>query len=117
MAGLAPGHLHGSIDRVSGREIDGWAFDASHPNMPVLVELVLGGAVIHTALACDFRPDLHDAGFGLGRCAFFLLLPEEVPAALLHTLHARRASDGALLLMSEACRAKCGLAPALSLAA
>jgi hypothetical protein len=116
-AGLAPCHLHGSIDRVSGREIDGWACDAAHPHMPVLIEVVLGGEVIHTALACDCRPDLRDAGFGLGRCAFFLLLREDVPAALLHTLQVRRVSDGALLPMSEACRAKCGQAPALLLAA
>jgi probable HAF family extracellular repeat protein len=116
-AGQAPGHLHGSIDRVSGREIDGWAFDAAHPHLPVLVEVVLDGTVIHTALACDFRPDLRDAGFGLGRCAFFLSLPDVLPDALLHTLQVRRAGDGAVLAMSEACRESCGLAPALLLAA
>jgi hypothetical protein len=116
-AGLVPGHLHGSIDRVSGREIDGWAFDAAHPFMPVLVEVVLAGEVIHTALACDFRQDLRDAGFGLGRCAFFVVLPHALPSELLHTLQVRRACDGAALPMSEACREACGLAPALLLAA
>jgi hypothetical protein len=116
-AGLAPGDLHGSIDRVSGREIDGWAFDAAQPHMPVLVEVVLGGEVIHTALACDFRPDLRDAGFGLGRCAFFVVLAEDLPSELLHTLQVRRAGDGAALPMSEGCREACGLTPALLLAA
>jgi hypothetical protein len=102
--GVTQGHLLGSIDRVSGREIDGWAFDAANPHLPVLVEVVVGGEVVHTALACDFRPDLREAGFGLGRCAFFLMLAEEIPAELLHTLHIRRAGDGATLPMSEICR-------------
>jgi hypothetical protein len=102
--GVAPGHLQGSIDRVSGREIDGWAFDAANPHLPVLIEVTLDGAVIHTALACDFRPDLKDAGFALGRCAFFLSLPEEIPAGVLQI---RRASDGATVPMSEPCRAAC----------
>jgi hypothetical protein len=57
------------------------------------------------------------AGFGLGRCAFFLALPDALPAELLHTLIVRRAGDGAALPMSEACREACGLAPALMLAA
>ncbi len=104
--GLVPGPLRGSIDRVTETEIDGWAWDSSRPALPVLIEVVLDGAVLHTALACDFRADLRDAGMGEGRCAFFLALPAPLPAALLHRLTIRRAADLVPLPMSERCRAE-----------
>jgi hypothetical protein len=102
--GLAPGPLHGSIDRITETEIDGWAWDSSRPALPVLIELVLDGTVLHTALACDFREDLRNAGMGEGRCAFFLT-SLALPADLLPRLKIRRASDGAPLPMSQACQA------------
>lgn len=108
-AGIAPGRLEGFIDRGAGHEIDGWAFDADHPDLPVLLDILLDGAVIHTTLACAFRADLMAAGLGLGRCAFYATLAEPLPPDWSDRVQIRRAADGALLPMSETCQAPDGV--------
>jgi hypothetical protein len=102
---LVPGPLDGSLDRVTGQVVEGWACDADHPDMPVLVEVLLGGAVIHQGLACDFRADLQRAGYANGRCAFFFTLPQALPAEVLPLVSVRRAADEAALPVSEGCEA------------
>ena len=82
-AGQRPGRLTGYVECVTEHAVAGWAWDASHPETPVLIEVLLDGNVLCTALACDFRPDLRDAGKGGGRCAFSLDLPAPLGAALL----------------------------------
>jgi hypothetical protein len=105
-AHLTPGPLQGSIDRVTADgAIDGWAHDVQHPEMPVLLEVVLDGLVVATALACDYRDDLRKAGKGQGRCAFFLTIEAPLRADLLDSLRVRRAGDGAEIQMSLPCRA------------
>jgi hypothetical protein len=105
---VTPGRLQGYIDSIGAQSIEGWAFDARNPGLPVLVDVLVDARVIHTGLACDFRADLKAAGFAHGRCAFCLTLPQALPANRLHTVQVRRAADGALLPMSDACRAGCG---------
>jgi hypothetical protein len=95
-AGLQPGHLHGHIDRVEGGlEIDGWAIDVSHPELPVLLEVLVEDRVIGTVLACDYRADLAAAGLGAGNCAFFFRSDIRLRPEALGGLQIRRASDGA----------------------
>jgi hypothetical protein len=104
-AGLRVGRLEGVIDVMTASRLEGWAIDTEHPELPVLLDIVLDGAVIATALACDFRADLLQARKGRGRCAFFVTLPAPLPAGRLHTLRIRRAADGVELAVSEGLRA------------
>jgi Hint domain len=99
---MAPGPLRGYIDCVRGEwKVDGWAHDSEHPELPVLLEILLEGQVIGTVLACDFREDLLKAGFGQGRCSFTFISPIKLRPVLLATLQVRRATDGALVPVSE----------------
>ena len=41
-----------------------------HPELPVLLEILLDGRVLSSILACGYRPDLAAAGLGRGRCGF-----------------------------------------------
>jgi hypothetical protein len=102
--GTVPGRLHGCVDRVEadGR-IHGWAHDAAHPDLPVLLQVRLDGEMIGSVLACDARADLAKAGFGRGHCAFVFDAPVSLPPAALGSLRIERASDGAKLRMSESC--------------
>jgi hypothetical protein len=97
-----PGPLAGFIDQVRGDwKLDGWAHDEAHPELPVLLEILLEGKIIGTVLACDFREDLLQAGFGLGRCSFAFISPVKLRPALLSTLQVRRAVDGAPVQVSR----------------
>ncbi len=97
-AGLTPGTLRGAVDRVSAPwTVEGWAWDEAHPRLPVLLEVLLDGEAIGSILACAYRRDLAEAGFGDGRCAFFWTAPVELVAADAGRLHIRRVSDGAVL--------------------
>jgi hypothetical protein len=94
-AGVAPGPLEGFIDLVTEWLVEGWALDLNNPALPALLEIVLDGKIIGTALACDFREDLKAAGKGNGRCAFAFKPRTRIPAALFGQLYIRRAADGA----------------------
>jgi hypothetical protein len=99
---LTLGPLRGFIDTVRGEwKLDGWAHDAAHPELPVLLEILLEGKVIGTALACDFREDLLKAAFEQGRCSFTFVSPIKLRPALLSTLQVRRAVDGAPVAVSR----------------
>jgi len=100
--GLSPGALRGFIDCVRGEwKFEGWAHDESHPELPVLLEILLEGQVIGTALACDYREDLLKAGYGQGRCSFTFISPIKLRPALLSTLQVRRSVDGAPVQVSR----------------
>ncbi|HEY1313851.1 MAG TPA: Hint domain-containing protein, partial [Steroidobacteraceae bacterium] len=99
--GVASGPLRGFIDRVDGSwKLDGWAQDADHPELPVLLEVLLENKVIGTVLACDFRKDLFDV-FGHGNSSFVFESPVKLRGELLRTLQVRRASDGAAVPINE----------------
>jgi hypothetical protein len=99
---LTPGPLMGFIDRVRGEwKLEGWAHDASHPELPVLLEILLEGRVLGTVLACDYREDLFTAGYGQGCCSFTFISPIKLRGAMLATLEVRRAVDGALVTVSR----------------
>jgi hypothetical protein len=70
--------------------------------------------VIGSVLACDFREDLRQAGFGQGRCSFVFNSPVRLRPALWPNLQVRRAADGAPVGLSAAILAP---APRLRLAA
>ncbi|MGD0434161.1 MAG: Hint domain-containing protein, partial [Acetobacteraceae bacterium] len=119
-ANVTPGPLRGHIDRIDAPwMIEGWAHDTDHPELPVLLEVLLGEQVIGTTLASDHRQDLEDAGFGQGRSAFFLTSPVRLCPEMLSTLRIRRVTDLAEIQMTPECRARIedmrqGTAPGLS---
>jgi hypothetical protein len=85
-----PGRLEGCIDRISPAGlVEGWAWDAENPELPVRLEYLVDGVVAGSVLACEYRADLENAGMGQGRCGFTLMAPGRV--------RLRRAADGALL--------------------
>ena len=111
---VAPGALAGSIDRIDGAwRVQGWAHDAAHAELPVLLEVELDGRVIGTVAACDERMDLAQAGFGRGRCAFTFTSPVRLRPELLGTLRVRRMADGMELTMHPSCAAQVPPAPKL----
>jgi hypothetical protein len=96
-ANLAPGPLQGWIDTLTPTRIAGWAMDATHPDLPVLLEISVGDEIIGTALACDPRPDLTAAGKGNGNHAFALDISPALTPHELTTLRIHRADDAAPL--------------------
>ena len=110
---VAPGALSGSIDRIDGAwRVQGWAHDAAHPDLPVLLEVELDGRVVGTVAACEPRGDLAQAGFGRGRCAFTFTSPVRLRPELLASLRVRREADGAPLAMDPRCQAALPAEPA-----
>jgi len=106
-AGLKPGPLRGYIDTVEAPwTINGWAQDSAYPELPVLLEIVLDGRVVGTALACTGRADLKEAGIGQGRAAFNFTMPFPLDADGAAQICVRRFSDGAALAMSQECFAQ-----------
>ncbi len=97
-----PGKLQGYIESVRGDwKIAGWVHDKSHPELPVLVEILLQGKVIGTALACQFREDLLKGKVGTGRAGFVFTSTVKLEPALLATLEVRRAVDGAAVRVAS----------------
>jgi hypothetical protein len=76
-AGIRHGPLQGHLDRADDRMIEGWAFDADNPACPVLLEILVGGEVVRTLLADQYRADL--TALNGGCCGFYCPSPE-IPA-------------------------------------
>jgi hypothetical protein len=103
--GLKPGPLRGWIDRITGSwKIEGWAQDQKHPELPVLLEVLLEDRPIGTILACDYRADLLGAGIGRGRCSFAFTSPVRILPEMMTALTIRRVADGAEIRMSGGLR-------------
>ncbi len=108
-AALKPGSLRGYIDILEAPwTINGWASDADHPALPVLLEVLLEDRVIASVLACDYRSDLEASGIGHGRSAFFVTSPVRLRPEQLGTLRVRRASDHAEIPMTPECSQQIG---------
>jgi hypothetical protein len=67
--------IRGYIDALTSLGfVEGWAYDTDAPATPLAVSVRLGEEEIAWGLAHRFRPDLLDASYGLGWCAFRLRL-------------------------------------------
>ena len=69
--------LEGSLDKISGRTVAGWAWDVSRRGDALTVEVYEHGTgkVLQTAVANLFRIDLRKAGIGDGHHSFSAQLP------------------------------------------
>jgi hypothetical protein len=67
--------IRGYIDALTSLGfVEGWAYDTEAPAKALAVSVRLGEDEIAWGLAHRFRPDLLDASYGLGWCAFRLRL-------------------------------------------
>ncbi len=106
---VQPGALHGWIDRISPDGlIEGWAWDAANPELPVLLEIWAGAEKLGTVLARDLRLDVAEAGYGNGQSSFSFQ-GKKVDVA---TVQIRRAADGAVLRPTNNLWERLGLAAA-----
>lgn len=96
MARSDPGRssFEGYLDSAGWDRIVGWARFADEPGRRATVEIIANGAVIHTMVADDPRPDLVSAGKGDGRHGFQLTLPKYLVAAPVVSLLVREQSTG-----------------------
>jgi hypothetical protein len=94
-ATITPGQLEGHIDMYTPTRIAGWARDCDYPELPVRLAFWLEQTEIGTALACDPRGDLTDAG--IGNAAFAVTFTAPLSASELTRLTIRHATTGAIL--------------------
>ena len=69
--------MAGSIDRIDGIEIRGWAVEPVAGAGPARVEIVSEGRVIGTTVATAHRADVQAAGFGDGIAGFTAFIDAE----------------------------------------
>ena len=69
--------------------ISGWVWDHNYPNAEAVVELVEGNTVYATATANIFKQYIKDAGYGTGKYAFNIPLPQSLKDGQAHQLNIR----------------------------
>ncbi|HWL58392.1 MAG TPA: Hint domain-containing protein [Paracoccus sp. (in: a-proteobacteria)] len=91
---LGRGKLEGRIEGFAApSHVTGWAMDADHPGQPLMLDILLDGEVIGTALACIPRK-----GKGhQGRMGFVFSGDRVLSVAELQRLVVRRPEDGQML--------------------
>ncbi|MCJ2088232.1 glycosyltransferase family 4 protein [Methylobacterium sp. E-005] len=88
--------LRGHVDRLSRRQVIGWARDTAAPDSPVALVVVVDGRAVGRCLAEQPRDDLVAAGEGHGRHGFTFAFPHgTLPALACCTVSVRREGDGA----------------------
>lgn len=75
LAARAGRRIEGAIDEVSEGEVRGWAVDASDPDRPVLLHLVVDGLFVSAGEPMRFRRDVQDRFGGSGLAGFAMPLP------------------------------------------
>jgi hypothetical protein len=89
------GPLHGYVDAIGPRAIEGWAQHANAPDVPVCLDIYAGGRLVGQTLANVFSANLI-AGRGSGHHGFRFALPEGFVLTG-EPIEVRRSADGALL--------------------
>jgi hypothetical protein len=65
----------GSIDQINSEYISGWARLKERPDETVNVEIYVDDRLVETAVAEDYRADLHELRIGTGRHGFTIPTP------------------------------------------
>ncbi len=84
----------GSIDQISYEEVSGWAWDSTHPDESVDIEILDDDVVVLKVCADRFRPDLFKVGAGSGYHGFSLQNLVGIFPLSRHRVRVRRAIDG-----------------------
>jgi acetyltransferase-like isoleucine patch superfamily enzyme len=71
-------NVEGYVDRIDGRQVSGWAYDKTRPDLALDVEIHYGGQRVAVVRADRLRQDLASAGKGNGRHAFVAILAAPV---------------------------------------
>ena len=70
--------IEGAVDRLTGTEIDGWAYRVDDPGEHLTVTVQLQGVDIGSCSANQFRSDLRTGKIGAGDHAYFITLDQPV---------------------------------------
>ena len=89
--------ISGYVEGVTERTLSGWAYDATAPDRPLEMELLVDGQVRAVFLAEIDRPDVQDAGHPALTCGFSLTLPRDVPAGKKVSLTVRAKASGTVI--------------------
>lgn len=68
--------LEGYVDFEIAKLVGGWAWDSERPDSCVSVDIRVGGKLIASVVAKDYRADLRKRGIGNGCHAYWCALPE-----------------------------------------
>ncbi|GJE15186.1 Hint domain-containing protein [Methylobacterium longum] len=79
----------------------GWAQDASQPDAPVCLDILVDGTIVALAVASEYRADIAAAGVGNGRHGFDLGLAVPLILGVPHVVEVRRSTDGALVCAKQ----------------
>ncbi|MBF0891381.1 glycosyltransferase [Gluconobacter sp. LMG 1744] len=96
LANLQEGKHAGILDTVERRCIAGWAWDESHPENSVGIQVIVNDCVLINSIANRFREDLKECGIGTGYHGFIIILPELLSPHICNTVRVIR-DDGAEL--------------------
>ncbi len=86
--------LQGNVEHVDRHVLRGWVWERDQPDGPVSVLVAVDGRPAARVLANAHRPDLEQAGIGVGRHGFVVALGGLSPFEP-HTLTLSREEDGA----------------------
>jgi hypothetical protein len=88
----------GSHDTVDCDLIAGWAWDATHPDTPVAVDICDGKTLLGTAVADQFRQWMLGTGYGNGNHGFVAATPPELKDGRPHSITATISGTNITLL-------------------
>jgi hypothetical protein len=91
---LSTSAYEGFCDQEVGGRLEGWVWNMCVPQLPVILEVLLDGDVLHIAKADRFRDDLMDAGKRGGSCGFSVPIPLLPPGKTSSEISLRIAGTG-----------------------
>lgn len=99
-------NVEGYVDRIDGRQVSGWAYDKTRPDLALDVEIHCGGQRVAVVRADQLRQDLARAGKGNGRHAFVAILAAPISCDQVDAVEAfaRCGDAGDLVLLVSAPR-------------
>lgn len=93
-------NYEGYLDNADCETIEGWAWDASNPDIPVAVDILVDGKLLAKVPADGFRKDLSEAGKSDGCHAFCYHTPYRLKDGKPHTILAKIMGKDAVLVSS-----------------
>jgi len=100
LGGPTGGPAGGHLDRADRDAVVGWAHDHANPDCPVLLEIVVDGAVVGMTFADRYRADMAALKLAGGNSAFRFQFAAPLDPGRRHIVAVRRAADGADLRAS-----------------